>query len=93
MIVLFPRIVILKCFSLSEVTIGFEQIGYSVVEGAGVVNLRIGVLQGSLAGTNVAVELSTIQGSATGQFVCRVSCKDQLILSGDFKAIARMLYV
>ena len=52
------------------------------------VNLRIGVLQGSLAGISVAVGLSTIQGSATGKFVCRVPCKDHLTLFGDFKAIA-----
>ena len=35
------------------------------------VNIEISVLEGSIGGTSVVVDLSTNEGTATGQWACR----------------------
>jgi len=53
---------------LTVVVIGFEREEYSVSEMNGVVTVGVLVLEGSL-GTDLTLELSTINGSASCEFI------------------------
>ena len=56
----------LECFT--AVVIGFEMEEYTVFESDGVVTLVVSVMEGNIR-TSITVSLSTINGSALGEFM------------------------
>jgi len=54
--------------SFTAVVIGFEMEEYTVFESDGVVTLVVSVMEGNIR-TSITVSLSTINGSALGEFM------------------------
>lgn len=58
----------LICVSRTAVRIGFLEETYTSAEG-GVVNLRVGILDGEFQDANAVVAISTADGTAVGMYI------------------------